>query len=120
MNNKISIRKFWQAGGLCEIELYPEIAYITGEYFCLYANSAKSFREAWRKLELIRCELEYKTKHKFENEEVLIRNVRFSINGISYKCEDNFPRSVFWETDNVMGWNYYLVATGKYYRGSTL
>ena len=116
MNNKIKIDNFWKAGGICEMELYPDITRFLNTGYVLFANSKKSFIESYRKLFSIYTELLYKYNIPLKSEKQLIRSVRFLLNGISYTLDGNFPLDATTERKETR----YLVATGKYYRGATL
>jgi hypothetical protein len=116
MNNKIKIDNFWKAGGICEIELYPDITRFLNTGYVLFANSKESFIESYRKLFSIYTELLYKYNVGIRSEKHIIRSVRFLLNGISYTLDGNFPLDVTTERKETR----YLVATGKYYRGATI
>ena len=116
MNNKIKIDSFWKAGGICEIELYPDITHFLKADYVLFANSKESFIESYRKLFATYTELLYKYNIPLKSEKQLIRSVRFLLNGISYTLDGNFPIDVTSKSKK----QHYLVATGKYYRGETI
>lgn len=118
MNNKITVRKFWQMGGRVEIELYPEVVRSIGEQQYLFiAGSKESFKEVWKNIEEIYEAFSGKY-HVDRGVYHIIRNIHVGVDGISYEAfvGDNLPYMLRKEVDFLDN-DFYLKACGKYYRG---
>lgn len=111
MNNKISIKKFWSAGGLCEIELNHDFVHMINEPFILYSYNANSFIESLNRIKNIKYKIENKFHIKIENEFSLIKDIRFTVDRISYKLEHEnyFPYAILLEKCPVTNSNFYLI-----------
>ena len=112
MNNKISISKFFEAGGLVEVRLIREVKFLTKEfplYYC--ANDMESCKTLW---EDIRIPYYFAKSIGINNFERYFENISFSCNGISY----TFDKEVGLH-DTIFN-DMYLYAISKYYRGATI
>lgn len=115
MNNKISVKKFWQMGGKVEVEIYPEIARLVGEPYFYIAGDNESFKKLWKKLSDIASEI--KGNLNIIDAYQIVRYIHVGVNGITYQADgENLVEILRRETDR-LGLNYYLIACGKYYRG---
>lgn len=115
MNNKISVKKFWQMGGKVELEIYSEIARLVGEPYFYIAGDKESFKKIWQKVSGIAFEI--KGKINIKDAYQIVRGMHVGVNGITYQAEGgNLVDILRRETDR-LGLNYYLIACGKYYRG---
>ena len=113
MNNKIRISNFFNAGGIVEVRLIPEVKFINKEFPLFYfANDMKSFKKLWND---IRRPYYFTRSIGINNFEYYIANIIFSLNGILYNYDKNIGLFEYTIWDDL-----YLFATDKYYRGSQL
>lgn len=112
MNNKISISKFFEAGGLVEVRLIREVHFLN-KLFPLYycANDMESCKQL---LNDIRRPYYFAKSIGINNFERYFESITFSYNGISYDYdkEVGLKDTIFFDM--------YLYAIGKYYRGATI
>lgn len=112
MNNKISVSKFFKAGGLVEVRLIREVKFLNKEfplYYC--ANDMESCKTL---LKDIRKPYYFAKTIGINNFERYFENILFSCNGISYTYDKEVG---LWNT--ILN-DMYLYAIGKYYRGATI
>ena len=115
MNNKISVKKFWQMGGKVELEIYPEIAHLVGVPYFYIAGDKESFEKLWKKVSDIASEI--KGNMNIIDAYQIVKGMYVGVNGITYQADgENLVDILRRETDR-LGLNYYLIACGKYYRG---
>ena len=51
MNNKVRVSKFWLMGGVCRIELWPDLPYMLGEPWLLGARSIEGIKDVRKRIE---------------------------------------------------------------------
>ena len=112
MNNKITVSKFFEAGGLVEVRLIREVKFLNKEfplYYC--ANDMESCKALWND---IRSPYYFAKSIGINNFERYFESITFSLNGISYDYdkEVGLKDTIFYDM--------YLHAIGKYYRGATI
>ena len=112
MNNRISLSKFFEAGGLVEVRLIREVKFLNKEfplYYC--ANNMDSCKTLWKD---IRKPYYFAKTIGINNFEYYFENILFSCNGISYSYDKEIGLK------NTIFFDVYLYATSKYYRGATI
>ena len=84
MNNKIKVSKFWAMGGVCCVELWPDVPYNLGEPWLYYADSLESLVEIRRKLVKIKHDGEklFRTRIEILRQ---IRRISFRVGGFWYE-----------------------------------
>ena len=115
MNNKVSVKKFWQMGGRVELEIYPEIARFVGEPYFYIAGDKESFKKVWEKVRGIAFVI--KGKFGIWNDYQIIRGMHVGVNGITYQADKGELVDILLHETDWLDQNYYLTACGKYYRG---
>jgi len=112
MNNKISISKFFEAGGLVEVRLIKEVHFLSKEFPLHYcANDIESCKALWND---IRKPYYFAKSIGMNNFEQYFASISFSLNGISY----GFDKEV--GLKDTIFFDMYLYAIDKYYRGATI
>ena len=90
MNNKVKVSKFWAMGGVCLIELWPDLPYMLGKPYFFGANSIKSLAKVYEELR----EMTYAAAEKTGRTDIymgmLIRSISFKLDGFWYECENAF------------------------------
>ena len=112
MNNKISVSKFFKAGGLVEVRLIREVKYLNKEfplYYC--ANDMESCKTL---LKDISMPYYFAKTIGINDFECYFECILFSLNGISYIYDKEVGLQ-----DTILN-DMYLYAIGKYYRGATI
>ncbi len=112
MNNRITLSKFFEAGGLVEVRLIREVKFLNKEfplYYC--ANDMESCKALYKD---IRKPYYFAKSIGISDFERYFENILFSLNGISYDYDKKvgLRDTIFFDM--------YLYATGKYYRGTTI
>ena len=112
MNNKISISKFFEAGGLVEVRLIREVHFLNKEfplYYC--ANDMESCKTLYNDITM---PYYFAKSIGINNFDRYFENILFSCNGISYTFDKEIGLR-----DTIFN-DMYLYAIGKYYRGATI
>lgn len=89
MNNKVKVSKFWAMGGVCFVELWPDLPFMLGKTYFFGANSIKSLGEVYKEVR----EMTYLAAKKFGIDAdmgKLIRSISFRLDGFWYECENAF------------------------------
>lgn len=112
MNNKIKGSKFFEAGGMVEIRLIPEVRHLDPyTKLIYYANDEKSFKEVWNELKCIDSMFYVKLGKK---DAPFINSILIMLDGILYSyIESTGLYNTMIHNDE------YLYANGRYYRGAT-
>lgn len=88
MNNKVKVSKFWLMGGVCRIELWPDLPYMLGKPWLLGACSRKEFLDVSSQITDISVEGEIKYRIRSDSSN-LVRSVRFLLDGFFYEYRGN-------------------------------
>lgn len=85
MNNKVKLSKFWLMGGVCQIELWPDLPYMLKKYWLYYVSSTERLREVEKEIKDI-CDtgtMKFGVPIFFEQ---MIRSISFYLDGFKYEC----------------------------------
>lgn len=85
INNKIKLSKFWAMGGVCVVELWPDLPYRLGKPWWFAAGSTEEFYDIKRQIEKISDmgTVKYGLMTLSMN---LVRGVSFRLDGFYYEC----------------------------------
>ena len=89
MNNKIKVSTFFKAGGVCVIELWPDLPHVLGKPWIYYADSIERIAEIKKEIEDI-C---YTARGKFCTNiywKQLVSAVNFKLDRCFYEAYDPF------------------------------
>lgn len=87
MNNKIKVSTFFKAGGVCVIELWPDLPHVLGKPWIYYADSIERIAEISKEIDDI-C---YEARNKYH-----IKIMRINIiSSINFKLDRFFYEAVY-------------------------